>query len=72
VSAPPTAAHIHVGVAGKCGDVVLPLSTGTTFKTKGCVPASATLISQIAANPHGYYVNIHNAQYTGGAVRAQL
>jgi hypothetical protein len=68
----PTAAHIHVGVAGKSGNIVLPLSTGTTFKTKGCVHASATLMSQIAANQHGYYVNIHNAQYPGGAVRAQL
>ena len=68
----PTYAHIHVGVAGKSGNIVLPLSTGSTLKTKGCVPASATLMSQIAANPHGYYVNIHNAQYPGGAVRAQL
>ena len=68
----PTYAHIHVGVAGKSGNIVLPLSTGSTLKTKGCVPASATLISQIAANPHGYYVNIHSTQYPGGAVRAQL
>jgi CHRD domain len=68
----PTYAHIHVGVAGTSGNIVLPLSTGSTLKTKGCVPASDALISQIAANPHGYYVNIHNAQYPGGAVRAQL
>ena len=68
----PTYAHIHVGVAGKSGNIVLPLSTGSTLKTKGCVHASATLISQIAASPHGYYVNIHNAAYPGGAVRAQL
>jgi CHRD domain len=68
----PTAAHIHLGGAGTAGNIVLPLSTGTTFLTKGCVPASATLIGAIAANPHGYYVNIHNMQYPGGAVRAQL
>jgi CHRD domain len=68
----PTFAHIHVGAAGTSGNIVLPLSTGATFLTKGCVPASATLISAIAANPHGYYVNIHNKQYPGGAVRAQL
>ena len=68
----PTYAHIHVGVAGKSGNIVLPLSTGSTLKTKGCVPASATLISQIAANPHGYYVNIHSTPYPSGAVRAQL
>ena len=68
----PTFAHIHVGAAGTSGNIVLPLSTGAAFLTKGCVPASATLISAIAANPHGYYVNIHNKQYPGGAVRAQL
>jgi len=48
------------------------LSSGATFLTKGCVPASTTLIGAIAANPSGYYVNIHNKQYPGGAVRAQL
>jgi len=68
----PTFAHIHLGAAGKAGNIVLPLSTGTTLLTKGCVPASATLISAIAANPHGYYVNIHSKKYPGGAVRVQL
>jgi hypothetical protein len=68
----PTYAHIHLGVAGKSGNIVLPLSTGSTLKTKGCVHASATLIKSIAANPHGYYVNIHSKQYPSGAVRAQL
>jgi CHRD domain. len=68
----PTYAHIHVAPAGKSGNIVLPLSTGSTLKTKGCVPASATVISAIAANPHNYYVNIHSQQYPSGAVRAQL
>jgi CHRD domain len=68
----PTFAHIHMGAAGTSGNIVVPLSTGATLLTKGCVPASATLISSIAANPHGYYVNIHSTQYPAGAVRAQL
>jgi hypothetical protein len=68
----PTFAHIHLGAAKTSGNIVLPLSTGTTLLTKGCVPASATLINAIAANPHAYYVNIHSKQYPGGAVRAQL
>jgi len=68
----PVAAHIHAAPAGKAGNIVLPLSTGATFLTKGCVPASATLINAIAANPHGYYVNIHSKQYPNGAVRSQL
>ena len=58
----PTYAHVHVGKAGTSGNIVVPLSTGTTFKKKGCVSASPSTISAIAANPHGYYVNIHNKQ----------
>jgi hypothetical protein len=68
----PTFAHIHVGAAGTSGNIVVPLSTGTTLKSKGCVSASPATISAIAANPHGYYVNIHSKQYPSGAVRAQL
>lgn len=68
----PTYAHIHMAPAGKSGNIVVPLSTGSKFLTKGCVPASATVISAIAANPHNYYVNIHSQQYPSGAVRAQL
>jgi hypothetical protein len=68
----PTFAHIHMGPAGTSGNVVIPLSTGATFLTKGCATTTAALIKAIEANPHGYYVNIHNAKYPGGAVRAQL
>jgi CHRD domain len=68
----PTFAHIHVGAAETSGNIVLPLSTGTTFKSKGCVSASPSIISATAANPHGYYVNIHNKPYPNGAIRAQL
>ena len=68
----PTYAHIHVGAAGTSGNIVVPLSTGATFKPKGCVAASPSTISAIAANPHGYYVNIHSKQNPSGAVRAQL
>jgi hypothetical protein len=67
-----TFAHIHVGTAGKSGNVVVPLSTGPRLHHQGCVPASAVLIKSIEHNPSGYYVNIHSAKYPGGAVRAQL
>jgi hypothetical protein len=67
-----TAAHIHVGAANTAGNVVVPLSTGAKFKRKGCVPASAAVISAIASNQQGYYVNVHSAMYPNGAVRAQL
>ena len=70
LSATPTSAHIHVGVAGVPGDVVVPL--GTSFSRNGCTTATKAVIDAILANPKGYYVNVHNASYPGGAVRGQL
>jgi hypothetical protein len=30
------------------------------------------LVGAIAANPSGYYVNVHNIPYPDGAIRGQL
>ena len=35
-------------------------------------PVPVPVLSQIEAGQKGYYVNIHNQKYPGGAVRAQL
>jgi hypothetical protein len=64
------AAHIHKGKAGVAGPVVVPF--GKTYKSKGCVASTASLIAAIKKNPGGYYVNVHNAKYPGGALRGQL
>jgi hypothetical protein len=66
----PTAAHIHRGSAGRAGPVVVPL--GAKFARKGCGTASAAVARAIGRSPAGYYVNIHNARYPGGAIRGQL
>ena len=68
----PNAAHIHIGSAGTSGNVVVPLSTDPKFKRAGCVSAAPAMIKAIAANPNGFYVNIHSATYPEGAVRSQL
>lgn len=70
--AAPSAAHIHEGVAGVAGPIVVPLTAPASGSSKGCVPADRALIARIVANPSGYYVNVHNAQYPKGAVRGQL
>jgi hypothetical protein len=67
----PSAAHIHHGASGISGPIVIPL--GGAYKPSGCATGAAPqLLALIEANPQRFYVNIHNAKYPGGAVRAQL
>jgi hypothetical protein len=71
--AAPTMAHIHRGAAGASGDVVINFNA--TFSgglANGTVTADAALIAEILSNPAGFYVNVHNAEFTGGAIRGQL
>jgi hypothetical protein len=70
--APATAAHIHKAPAGVNGPVVVPLSPPTTGSSSGCTTADPALIQDIIDNPDQYYVNVHNAEFPGGAVRGQL
>jgi len=69
---PATAAHIHKAPAGVNGPVVVPLSPPTTGSSSGCTAADPALIADIIENPEEYYVNVHNAEFPGGAVRGQL
>jgi len=70
---PATAAHIHVGAVGVPGPVVVPLTPPTDGFSSGCVEGvDRALIKAIIQNPDNYYVNVHNAEFPGGAVRGQL
>jgi hypothetical protein len=46
-----------------------PDSRGTS---EACVHVDAAVVKDIAANPGGYYVNVHTADFKGGAIRGQL
>ncbi|MEA2826226.1 MAG: hypothetical protein QOG43_665 [Actinomycetota bacterium] len=70
--APATAAHIHFAPAGSNGPVVVPLPAPTTGSSAGCVSANPALVQNIIDHPADYYVNVHNAEYPGGAIRGQL
>jgi hypothetical protein len=69
-SGKPLSAHIHVGVPGKDGPVVLPL--GSVFVQKGCEFAPRASMARVSSNPGGFYVNIHTRRHLNGAVRGKL
>jgi CHRD domain len=71
-----TMSHIHKAAAGTNGDVVVPFFANESpldAKSKsGCVEAKASVVKAIAANPSGYYVNVHSPEFPKGAIRGQL
>jgi hypothetical protein len=78
-----TGAHIHPGVAGVNGGVVVntglgastagnPLSSGAATFIFSPVTVTPTLLQQIIDNPAGFYFNVHTTLNPGGAVRGQL
>lgn len=73
--ATPTMAHIHKGVSGRNGPIVIPLeapSEGDPGASSGCVDADPKLLKAIRARPGRYYANVHNGDFPAGAVRGQL
>jgi CHRD domain len=67
------AAHIHRGAAGVAGPVVIPLNTpNASGAASGCTAVARPLVAAILKTPASYYVNVHTAEFPGGAVRGQL
>jgi hypothetical protein len=70
--APATGAHIHEAPPGEAGPVVVGLQPPANGSSSGCVKVSRALAKDILKNPADYYVNVHNAEFTAGALRGQL
>lgn len=75
----PFAAHIHEGQPGENGPVVANLAWPQDGQSADCISAEQAgkfvgdvTPADIFTNPGDYYVNVHNAEYPGGAVRGQL
>ena len=74
----PTAQHIHSGVAGVNGPIVVNLpgvwvgSGNGPWTLNGATTSDPATLASIMANPAAFYVNVHNTPFPGGAVRGQL
>lgn len=78
------AAHIHKGAKGKSGPVVANLAAPGDGNAADCLTQGEVLpsgskafptkvkVADILKNPSGFYVNVHNPAYPGGAIRGQL
>jgi hypothetical protein len=70
---PATLAHIHRGAAGTNGDIVVHFEAPSDGFSADCLTdVDKGLLGEIAHNPSGFYVNVHNGPFGGGAIRGQL
>lgn len=72
-------AHIHRGAKGENGPVVANLAWPQDGQAADCLTEGEAgkgmapgIVQEILANPEGFYFNVHNNEYPGGAVRGQL
>jgi hypothetical protein len=73
----PTMAHLHLGAAGTSGPLVVPLFEMKVpehvFALTGVVRhVDKSLVTSVRHAPTSYYVNVHNDEFPGGALRGQL
>ena len=63
-----TAAHIHQGVVGVAGGIIVAIPTGSpSIGTAALTPAQAATLS--AGN---FYFNVHSTTFPGGEIRGQI
>ncbi len=69
-----TMAHIHTGVAGVYGTVLLGLVQDADNVNRWMAPAEAALTQGIfeVLAAGGHYVNIHTPEFPGGEIRGQI
>ena len=69
--------HIHMAPATTTGSIVVDFGDPDTIRTGSTLSGTITglpaaTITSIFANTSGFYYNIHNLTFQGGAVRDQL
>jgi CHRD domain len=64
------AAHIHSGVRGRSGPVIVPLCTPCRSGARGTADVSAAVVNALEAGRA--YVNVHTRRNPAGEIRGQL
>jgi hypothetical protein len=64
-------AHIHRGGKNVAGPVLVTLVPPKPASA-GCATVSAALAHNLRVHPRRFYVNVHNAKFPAGGLRAQL
>lgn len=69
-----SAAHIHAGIAGMNGDVVVGLEQDVTDASVWRLPGETALDAATLAEflNAGHYVNVHSPTHSGGEIRGQV
>jgi len=71
--APARLAHIHKSPVGEAGGpIVVTLQPPTEGRSEGCTAIAPALARALLDSGADYYVNVHNPEHPGGAVRGQL
>jgi hypothetical protein len=70
---PARLSHIHKSPAGQAGGpIVVNMTPPTEGHSEGCVAIRPAVALELLTSPAEFYVNIHNPEYPGGAIRGQL
>lgn len=68
-----TRAHLHIGDAGERGEQVKLNLLPPRNSARECVRGlGERFIKKVARDSSSYYVDVHNNDYPGGALRGQL
>ena len=67
--APVSSVHLHEASPKATAPLVVSLYP---HELTGCVPVDAKVLAKVDRKPAGYYVEVHTAEFPGGALRGQL